>query len=106
MYRIPEAPGSCELCGRAVPQLTVHHLIPRSQHRKKAVLKRFTREDCITRILWVCRPCHSMIHRARSEPELAKSGTTRDALMQDPVIREFVEWLKDKPADYMPRVRR
>ncbi|GAB6386903.1 hypothetical protein [Stutzerimonas marianensis] len=100
--RLPEQPNACELCQRAAP-LTRHHLIPRSLHGKTYVRKRFSREERITATLWVCRACHDQIHRLFTEKELALGYHTREALMADPRLRSFVEWLATKPAGFTPR---
>lgn len=106
ILKLPPQPERCELCERPVPQLTRHHLIPRRLHRKKRFQKRFAREDMITRTLWVCRPCHNAIHRAASEHELGERYNTREALLELDGLSQFVEWLRGKPAGFVPRKRR
>lgn len=100
--RLPPQPDACELCKRAAP-LTRHHLIPKAQHGKTYVQKRFARSERITATLWVCRPCHNQIHRLFSEKELALTYNSRDALMADERLRTFVDWLAGKPAGFEPR---
>ena len=97
MLKLPPQPDNCELCERPVARLTRHHLIPKHLHRKKRFQKLFTKEDLITRTLWVCRPCHNAIHKARSEYELGLYFNTREKLLQLEELRTFVEWLRDKP---------
>ncbi len=104
--RIPNRPMACELCGRTMPGLTQHHLIPRTRHRNKRVQKQFARAEMLTRILWVCRPCHSHIHTVLSEKELAQHFYTRTALLQHPDIQRFVEWIRKRPAGFKPQVNR
>lgn len=104
--RMPPAPKQCELCARAVPDLTRHHLIPRRLHRKPAFRRQFSREEMITRVCWVCRPCHNAIHHARSEQQLGLYYNTREALLAMEEVHEFVTWLKDKPAGFKPKHRR
>ncbi|MGD8430381.1 MAG: hypothetical protein PVH31_08225 [Ectothiorhodospiraceae bacterium] len=99
----PAQPGECELCGRSASGLTRHHLIPRSRHRNRATRRRFGREALRNRILWVCRPCHSHIHRTLAERELAAEFHTRERLLRHPEIRRFVDWLSDKPAGFKPK---
>lgn len=100
--RIPIRPAACELCGRSMSNLTQHHLIPRTRHRNKRVQKQFSRADMLTRILWVCRPCHSHIHTVLSEKELAMYFNTRTALLQHPDILRFVEWIRKRPTGFKP----
>jgi len=96
-------PAACELCERPASQLTRHHLIPRTRHKNRRARRRFDRHDMNHRILRVCRPCHSQIHAALSEKELERHYHTRERLLAHPVIAGFVEWIKDKPADFKPR---
>lgn len=96
-------PGRCELCGRDINALTKHHLIPRMRHRSKRSRKRFSREEMRARILWVCRPCHKQIHAVLSEKELGDRYNTKQALLAHPDIRQFVDWIQDKPPGFVPR---
>jgi hypothetical protein len=102
IVRLPDPPDACELCQRQAP-LTRHHLIPKSLHGKTYVRKRFAREERISATLWVCRPCHNQIHRLFSEKELALTYNNREALLADPRLRTFVDWLATKPAGFAPK---
>ena len=105
-FHIPAKPAACELCGRTTVNLTQHHLIPRTRHRNKRVQKQFSRSEMQTHILWVCRPCHSHIHTVLTEKELAMRFNNRTALLQHPDIRQFVEWIRKRPAGLKPHVNR
>ena len=100
--RLPPQPETCELCGRRAP-LTRHHLIPKALHDKPYVQKRYARSERITATLWVCRPCHNQIHKVFGEKELAVAYNNREALLADPRIRTFVDWLATKPDEFVPR---
>lgn len=103
--RIPRPTDHCQLCKRSGVAVTKHHLIPRSVHRRKRFRKLFDREDRLTRILWVCRPCHNAIHSARSEQELALHYNTREKLLTIAEVRDFVDWIRDKPPGFVPKQR-
>lgn len=77
--------------------MTKHHLIPRTRHRNKRVKKLFSREEMTGRVLWLCRPCHHHLHRVLDEKQLALEYNTRDKLLAHPEIKQFVDWLADKP---------
>lgn len=94
--------GRCALCGRAAP-LTRHHLIPKTLHRKPRYRKRHDRAYLNTAVLWVCRPCHSHLHRTLTERELADQYASRAALLEHPDIRAFAEWLSTKPDGFVPK---
>ncbi len=101
----PPEPDACELCGRA-EALTKHHLIPRALHNKPRYRKRYSREERLTAIVWLCRPCHKHIHRLYGERELADRLNTLTALQCDEAIRTFVAWLATKPVGFKPKARR
>lgn len=96
----------CELCQRSGPELTKHHLIPRTRHRNRRVKKLFSRAEMTGRVLWVCRPCHHHIHRVLDEKQLALEYNTRDKLLKHPEIKQFIDWLAGKPAGFKPRSSR
>ena len=98
-------PSTCELCGRQ-ERLTKHHLIPRTHHRRKLFVKKFSRQQMISSILWLCRPCHSHVHASFSERDLGLQYNTRAALLNVLVISDFVTWIKDKPIGFKPKTNR
>ena len=65
--------------------------------------KRYAKSERITATLWVCRPCHNQIHKLFSEKELALTYNSRDALLADSRLRQFVDWLSTKPSGFVPR---
>ncbi|EDU49270.1 hypothetical protein PtrSN002B_009276 [Pyrenophora tritici-repentis] len=77
---------ACELCSRDWVPLTYHHLIPKQAHAR--VLKRgWHTEDKLNSVAWLCRACHSFVHRLAGNEELAKSYYTVD-LIKDGGIEE------------------
>ncbi|KAH4344617.1 hypothetical protein HBH98_134720 [Parastagonospora nodorum] len=70
----------CEMCQRDWVPLTYHHLIPKSTHSR--VLRRgWHDEDKLNSVAWLCRACHSFVHRLASNEELAKWYYTVDLIM-------------------------
>ncbi|KAF1839793.1 hypothetical protein BDW02DRAFT_486096 [Decorospora gaudefroyi] len=62
---------ACELCARDWVPLTYHHLIPKSTHAR--VLKRgWHAEERLNAVAWLCRACHSFVHRLAGNEALAK----------------------------------
>ena len=88
--------GSCELCGRAVAELTRHHLIPQARHRKARNRRLFDREDVKTRIALLCRPCHSNIHAHIDTKSLEAAYNTVESLRAHPDVARFTAWIRDK----------
>ena len=89
--------GTCELCGRAVRELTRHHLIPRSRHKKKRAKKAFDRREMEGRIALLCRPCHGNVHAVFENRDLEREYNTVDALAQHPGVHRFTRWIQKKP---------
>ncbi|MGB3617837.1 MAG: hypothetical protein WBA12_06935, partial [Catalinimonas sp.] len=54
--------GTCQLCERPDQPLTFHHLIPKTNHRRKQFRRRFDKWELHTRGLNLCRPCHRHLH--------------------------------------------
>ncbi|MFP4162222.1 MAG: hypothetical protein ACLFSK_09630 [Ectothiorhodospira sp.] len=92
----------CQLCGRA-EVLTRHHLIPRTRHRNRRNKRLFTRDEVRERVIWVCRPCHSQIHRVLDEKTLEREYNTLEALQNHPDLRSFTQWIASKPAGFKPK---
>ena len=86
-------PTICQLCERAIPedQIEEHHLVPKSKGGKiKVPLHRI---------------CHSHIHAAFTDAQLAKTFSTIAAILEDPAIRKFVDWVKGKPPGFSDEAR-
>ncbi len=88
--------GSCELCGRSVPQLTRHHLIPRTVHQRPRTRRHFTRDQRLA-VVFLCRACHKQIHSLFTESELARTYCSIEALAAHPEIARFIEWVARQP---------
>lgn len=81
----------CELCGRENP-LNFHHLIPKSQHSKKSVKKRFTQEERSSGINICKHECHPAIHSFITEKDMAKSYYTKELLLNHPKVKKYIKW--------------
>ena len=96
-------PGkSCALCGRIVPQLTRHHLIPRTRHRNKRNKRDFARSEVKSRVVMICRACHNQVHALFTEKTLEREFNTLETLANHPEIIRFVNWVKTKPPTFRP----
>jgi uncharacterized protein with von Willebrand factor type A (vWA) domain len=98
--------GRCELCAREGVEVTRHHLIPRTRHSNKRNRKLFNREDVLTRLADLCRPCHGFVHKVLTEKQLELHYNTVDSLRSHPDVARFVEWLKNKPPGLRVRSHR
>jgi 5-methylcytosine-specific restriction endonuclease McrA len=82
--------GMCGICARHI-LLTAHHLIPKSEHKRRPESRAFLRGP--ENILMCCRPCHSQIHRAETNFTLAQDYDTREKIRSHPKIRAFARWV-------------
>jgi len=77
----------CEICEREV-HLTYHHLIPRAVHDK--VLKRgWHSEEQLNSVAWLCRHCHSFVHRVATHEELAREFYTVEMLLEREDVQKW-----------------
>lgn len=71
----------CELCERDWVPLTYHHLIPKSTHER--VRKRgWHDEQALNSVAWLCRACHSFVHRLASNEGLARGFYTVELIRE------------------------
>ncbi|KAL1962479.1 hypothetical protein VTN77DRAFT_9600 [Rasamsonia byssochlamydoides] len=84
--------NACEICDRDWIPLSYHHLIPREVHDK--VLKRGWHEEWkLNSVAWLCRACHSFVHRMASNEELAREWYTVDRILQREDVQDWAKWV-------------
>ncbi|KAK1541473.1 YisB protein [Colletotrichum paranaense] len=81
----------CELCGRDWIGLTYHHLIPRMVH-DKVVKRGWHREEELNNVAWLCRLCHSFVHRFAGHEELARQYYTVELLLEQEEVVRFAQY--------------
>ena len=84
------SPSNCVLCHRELP-LTFHHVIPKLVQARRWVKELYTVEEMHEGI-WVCKPCHSAIHRFIDHADLARDFHTVEQLMSHEDLGKFVRW--------------
>ncbi|KAG6355375.1 hypothetical protein INS49_003337 [Diaporthe citri] len=82
----------CEICGRDWVPLTYHHLVPRAVHAK-ALRRGWHREEDLQAAAWLCRACHSFVHRLAGNEELAREYHTVGRLLAREEVRGFAAWV-------------
>jgi len=87
----------CDLCKRNVPEVTKHHLIPRTRHKNKKNKKNFDRVEVRERLIMLCRPCHRNIHAQLTEKQLEYDYNTIEKLLEHSEIKKFTDWISNKP---------
>ncbi|KAJ5710052.1 hypothetical protein N7493_009644 [Penicillium malachiteum] len=83
---------ACEICDRDWIPLSYHHLIPRGVHAK--VLKKGWHDEwMLNSVAWLCRACHSFVHRMATNEELAREWFTVDRIMEREDVRDWAKWV-------------
>ena len=95
----PAAPERCALCERETPTLTEHHLIPRSQGRRRGL------KVAELPTVLLCSPCHKFLHKTFTNAELATTYASVDALREHEGVQNFLNWLRKQPPSKGVRVR-
>ncbi|KAJ5224906.1 uncharacterized protein N7469_008409 [Penicillium citrinum] len=83
---------ACEICERDWIPLSYHHLIPRGVHAK--VVKRGWHDEWVLNsVAWLCRACHSFVHRMASNEELAREWFTVDRILEREDVQDWAKWV-------------
>ncbi len=91
---------SCELCGRCVSALTLHHLYPRSQGKRRKM------KATALPTAWLCAACHRQLHILFTNKELAAKFSSIEQLKAEEQVRKFVEWIARQDPNKRVKVRR
>ncbi|KAI9045791.1 uncharacterized protein KD926_007094 [Aspergillus affinis] len=83
---------ACEICERDWIPLSYHHLIPRGVH-DKVRKKGWHEEWMLNSVAWLCRACHSFVHRMASNEELAREWFTVDRILEREDVRDWARWV-------------
>lgn len=94
----PKPPEVCVLCGREAPNLTDHHLVPKSQGRRQGV-----KLGEIPTVK-MCPACQGFLTKTFSNAELANDLNTVEALLAREEVQKFVKWVQKQPLSKGVRV--
>lgn len=83
---------ACEICDRDWVPLTYHHLIPRQMHAK-AVKRHWHEQWRLDSVAWLCRACHSFVHQAASNEELAREWWSVERLLTREDVQTWSKWV-------------
>ena len=75
----------CSVCKRVTPDqyLEEHHLRPKCKKGKDTIC--------------VCIDCGNQVHKLFTIPELFHIFNTLEALLSNPDIKKWINWVKNKP---------
>ncbi|KAL9025271.1 MAG: hypothetical protein Q9196_005877 [Gyalolechia fulgens] len=84
--------SACEICERDWIPLSYHHLIPKQVHAK-AIKRGWHEVWRLNSVAWLCRACHSFVHRISSNEELAREYWTVERLMAREDVVAWAKWV-------------
>ncbi|KAL4866372.1 hypothetical protein BDV12DRAFT_135574 [Aspergillus spectabilis] len=84
--------SACEICERDWIPLSYHHLIPRGVH-EKVIKKGWHDEWMLNSVAWLCRACHSFVHRMAGNEELAREWFTVERILERDDVRDWARWV-------------
>lgn len=84
--------SACEICERSWVPLTYHHLVPKQIHAK-ALKRKWHPQWRLNSVAWLCRACHSFVHRVANNEELAKDYWTIDKLTERDDVISWSQWV-------------
>ena len=90
----------CELCRRCVDHVTLHHLLPRSQGKRRKM------KAAELPTAWLCPACHCQLHTLFTNKELARNYASIEQLRAEPRVARFVEWISRQDPNKRVKVRR
>ncbi len=92
--------NTCELCGREGVKLTVHHLVPKAQGKRRGL-----KSDALPTCL-LCGACHRQLHTLFSNHELERTFHSLEELRREAKVQKFVAWVRKQDPNKKIRVRR
>ncbi|NEP79302.1 MAG: hypothetical protein F6K17_32340 [Okeania sp. SIO3C4] len=88
----------CELCEREMAKLTVHHLIPKQNTKRKKINPGPTID--------ICSACHRQIHAFFDNKRLAQELNTVEQLKNEPQMQNFLLWVSKQNSNKRIQVHR
>lgn len=88
----------CQLCDRDCLSLTVHHLIPRQQARRK--------KQAVGPTVDICAPCHKQLHTLFTNKQLAVEFNSVAQLQAHAGMKKFLSWIRKQDPSRKVRTRR
>jgi 5-methylcytosine-specific restriction protein A len=82
----------CLLCGRKVPEITDHHVVPRSYGGST--------------LIQICRDCHRQLHVLYDNKTLATRLNTVEAILADEQFGKYLKWVEKRPFGAVHKARR
>ena len=97
----------CALCGIEYDDNNVnfHHLIPKSFHSNKRILKQYDKDYLNTYGVYLCLACHNKLHSCIDEKDMAFDLNTIEKIKNHFEIAKWINW-KQKHPDFSSNYNR
>jgi len=84
----------CELCELDYDDndINFHHLIPKSYHNNKRILKKYDKDFLNKNGINLCIGCHNKLHSCIEEKDMAFEYNTLEKLLEIEEISLWKEW--------------
>ena len=82
----------CVLCEREVPELTDHHVVPKSRGGKELVS--------------ICKDCHRQLHALYDNKMLEEVLNTVEAILAEEKFKKYAKWVKRRPFGAVHKAKR
>jgi len=82
----------CPLCGREVPKVSDHHLVPKSRGGRET--------------LPICLDCHKSVHAFFTNKELETTYNTVESLLADESFGKHIKWLSKQDSNRRYKTKR
>lgn len=91
----------CKLCNLEFEdeQTNFHHLIPKSFHNNKRILKQYDKDFLNKNGIILCIACHNKLHSCIDEKDMAFEYNTIERIVENEEIQKWVNW-KHKHPDF------
>ena len=89
----------CELCGIEYDDnfINFHHLIPKSFHDNKRILKLYDKKYLNDYGVYLCLSCHNKLHSCIEEKDLAFTYNSIEKILNNDDIKKWIEWKLKHP---------
>jgi len=90
----------CALCDLNYDDETLlnfHHLIPKSFHSNKRILKQYSKEFLNKNGVYLCISCHNKLHSCIDEKDMAFEINTIEKIKENDEIKTWIKWKQNHP---------
>jgi len=84
--------NECLLCRREVPELTGHHIVPKSRGGRELIA--------------ICKDCHKQLHAMFDNKALEEELNTEESILLNEKFVNYLKWIRRRPFGAAHKARR